>query len=81
MNSQNLRRVALIATGCFAALMITGCGQKGDLYLVKPESGALVTGSDATASTSDPQDAAFAKIDDNEVDSSRYLDKKASFAG
>lgn len=57
-------------------LSLTGCGQKGDLYLVKPESGAVVIGSDTTASTSNPQDAAFAKADDTDYDNDRYLKQK-----
>ena len=47
-----------------SAALLVGCGQKGDLYLV--DSGKAVRDSTAILdSGSDPQDAAFAKIDDN----------------
>ena len=47
-----------------SAALLAGCGQKGDLYLV--DSGKAVRDSTAILdSGSDPQDAAFAKIDDN----------------
>ena len=59
----------------FLVLSLTGCGQKGDLYLVKPDSG-LLESADQIASTSNPQDAAFAKVDDNDYDQSRYLQQK-----
>ena len=45
-----------------SAALLVGCGQKGDLYLV--DSGKAVRDSTAILdSGSDPQDAAFAKID------------------
>lgn len=68
--------VATFLAGSALMLTLVGCGQKGDLYLVKPESGAVITGSDATASTSHPQDAAFSSIDDTDYDRERYLEQK-----
>ena len=48
-----------------SAALLVGCGQKGDLYLV--DSGKAVRDSTAILdSGSDPQDAAFAKIDENQ---------------
>ena len=45
--------------------LLAGCGQKGDLYLV--DSGKVVRDSTAILdSGSNPQDAAFANIDDNQ---------------
>ena len=48
--------------------LLAGCGQKGDLYLV--DSGKAVRDSTAILdSGSNPQDAAFAKIDGNQHNS------------
>lgn len=59
---------------------LAGCGQKGDLYLVDPTADTnsqMVTGSsDVLDSTSNPQDAAFAGVDDNDYQKTRYLEQK-----
>ena len=50
---------------------LAGCGQKGDLYLV--DSGKAVRDSTAILdSGSNPQDAAFANIDDNQQDTADF---------
>ena len=54
-----------------SAALLTGCGQKGDLYLV--DSGKAVRDSTAILdSGNNPQDAAFAKIDGNQQDTDDF---------
>ncbi|MGM8886293.1 LPS translocon maturation chaperone LptM [Psychrobacter sp. 1U2] len=57
------------------ALGLSGCGQKGPLYLADTEQG-LVTSSEVLESTSQPQDAAFAGVDDDEYERTRYLEEQ-----
>lgn len=61
--------LALIALG------LSGCGQKGPLYLADTDQG-LVTSSEVLESTSQPQDAAFAGVDDTEYERERYLEQQ-----
>ncbi|MBI0425968.1 LPS translocon maturation chaperone LptM [Psychrobacter sp. NG27] len=53
-----------------SALMagLSGCGQKGDLYLVDSASQTIEGSSSMLDSTSHPQDAAFAGLDGNDQD-------------
>ena len=53
-----------------SALMagLSGCGQKGDLYLVDSASQTVESSSSMLDSTSHPQDAAFAGLDGNDQD-------------
>lgn len=48
-----------------AIVGLSGCGQKGGLYLDSANQQAA-TSSDVLASTSRPEDAAFAGLDDND---------------
>lgn len=57
------------------ALSLSGCGQKGSLYLADTDQG-LVTSSEVLESTSQPQDAAFASVDDDEYKRTRYLEEQ-----
>lgn len=75
-NLEFFPKTAAAVSALLLAWSLTGCGQKGDLYLIKPESGTVVIESDTTASTSNPQDAAFAKVDDADYDNVRYLEQK-----
>ena len=53
--------------------LLAGCGQKGDLYLV--DSGKSIRDSTAILdSGSNPQDAAFAKIDGNQQNNEQDTD-------
>ncbi|OLF37607.1 MULTISPECIES: LPS translocon maturation chaperone LptM [unclassified Psychrobacter] len=61
--------------GSAVMLGLSGCGQKGDLYLAEPSS-QTVAASDQIDSTSHPQDAAFATLDDDSYDKSRYLEQQ-----
>ncbi len=61
--------ITLIAIG------LSGCGQKGPLYLADANQG-LVTSSERLESTSQPQDAAFAGVDDAEYERTRYLEQQ-----
>lgn len=82
----NLRMVSsriigmLLVTGTLMTAL-TGCGQKGDLYLADGNN-QMVTGSpEALDSTSNPQDAAFAGLDDAEYEQSRDLGQKQLLPG
>ena len=55
-----------IATLVIGATALAGCGQKGDLYLAESSSQTVKDNTAVLESTSHPQDAAFAKIDDNQ---------------
>ena len=48
-----------------SAALLTGCGQKGDLYLVDSGNQAIKNSTTILNSGSNPQDAAFAKIDND----------------
>jgi predicted small lipoprotein YifL len=54
---------------------LSGCGQKGPLYLADTEQG-LITSAEVLDSTSQPQDAAFAGVDDDEYKRTRYLEEQ-----
>ena len=60
-NSYNLYSVIFVATA--AMTLLVGCGQKGDLYLVDSGNQAIKNSTAILDSGSNPQDAAFAKID------------------
>ena len=67
--------------GSAVMLGLSGCGQKGDLYIAAPSSqtvagNAELPTSDQLDSTSHPQDAAFANIDDDNYDKSSYLEQQ-----
>ncbi len=70
----SLRHVLIVTS--LAVLALTGCGQKNELYLVDPATQTVTTSSEALASTSNPQDVAFAGIDDNEYQRERYLEQQ-----
>ena len=55
---------------------VTGCGQKGALYLAHTDSQMVTSSSEVLDSTSDPQDAAFAGLDDADYQKTRYLEQK-----
>lgn len=55
---------------------LTGCGQKGDLYLVNNDNQMVSSSSEAIDSSSNPQDAAFEGIDDADYQKTRYLEQK-----
>ena len=55
-----------------SAALLAGCGQKGDLYLVDSGSQAIKNSTAILDSGSNPQDAAFAKIDGNQQDTDDF---------
>ena len=65
-------RRALTALVIGSAMMVglSGCGQKGALYLPESSSPSVLN------STSYPQDAAFAGIDDDTYQKNDYLDEQ-----
>ncbi|MGP5530449.1 LPS translocon maturation chaperone LptM [Psychrobacter celer] len=46
-------------------LVLSGCGQKGGLYLVEDSNQTVQQSTETLGSTSHPQDTAFAGIDDD----------------
>ena len=52
----------IAATLVIGSTVLTGCGQKGDLYLVESSTQTVETNNSVLDSSSHPQDAAFAKI-------------------
>ena len=59
----------------FLTLVLSGCGQKGTLYLADTDQG-LVTSSEVSESSGRPQDEAFAGLDDEEYERTRYLEQQ-----
>ncbi|WP_352286923.1 LPS translocon maturation chaperone LptM [Psychrobacter sp. GW64-MNA-CIBAN-0177] len=62
--------------GSSVMLGVSGCGQKGDLYLVDSSSQTVQESTDRLNSTSNPQDAAFAGVDDDNYQKERYLEQQ-----
>lgn len=62
--------------GSTMMLGLSGCGQKGDLYLVDSSSQTVQESTDKIDSTSNPQDAAFASVDDDDYQKTRYLEQQ-----
>lgn len=65
--STNRRAVSTLMISSIVMLGLSGCGQKGALYLTDADGQAVQTSSAVLESTSNPQDAAFAGINDNNV--------------
>ncbi|TXD97187.1 lipoprotein [Psychrobacter frigidicola] len=70
------RLIGIFVLGATVMIGISGCGQKGALYLADTDSQMVTSSSDMLDSTSNPQDAAFAGIDDDEYQKTRYLEQK-----
>lgn len=62
--------------GSTVMLGVSGCGQKGDLYLVDSSSQTVQESTVRLNSTSNPQDAAFAGVDDDNYQKERYLEQQ-----
>lgn len=81
INSATLPRYAVIIASMLILAMLvmlglTGCGQKGELYLVDASSQTVTTSSEALDSTSNPQDAAFANLGDEESQRTHDLEQQ-----
>lgn len=59
------RIVSTLMISGVVTLAVSGCGQKGDLYLVNADGQTAQSSTAVLDSTSHPQDAAFAGIDDD----------------
>lgn len=68
------RTISSLVLGAAIMLGVAGCGQKGTLYLA--DSSGPNVASEVLDSTSNPQDAAFAGIDDDDYQKTRYLEQK-----
>ena len=67
--------IAVLAISSAVMIGLSGCGQKGALYLA--DSGSNDSASQSVlGSTSHPQDAAFAGVDDDSYEKERYLDEQ-----
>ena len=66
VNSQR-RAITTVLIGSMVMIGLLGCGQKGDLYLADSTSQTIESSSSVLDSTSNPQDAAFAGIDDSQA--------------
>lgn len=64
--SRPLSHLIFAASAMIGSAALMGCGQKGDLYLVEPGSQTVKDSTSILDSSSQPQDAAFAKIDDDQ---------------
>ncbi|MGP5211981.1 LPS translocon maturation chaperone LptM [Psychrobacter alimentarius] len=61
------RAVSTLIISSVVILGVSGCGQKGDLYLANTNGQSAQSSTAVLDSTSHPQDAAFAGIDDDNV--------------
>lgn len=64
------RAAFMVGAAVFALFTLTGCGQKGDLYLVDNSAAAteiVQPSDDITESASRPQDSAFATLRDDKL--------------
>ncbi|MGO2386142.1 MAG: LPS translocon maturation chaperone LptM [Psychrobacter sp.] len=68
--------VATLFIGSAVIVGLSGCGQKGDLYLADSSSQTIEGNASVLDSTSHPQDAAFAGIDDDNYQKTRYLEEQ-----
>lgn len=68
--------MSTLILGSTLVVGLTGCGQKGALTLAEPSSQTVASGSEMLDSSSHPQDAAFATIDDDNYQKTRYLEQK-----
>lgn len=73
-----LRSSLLLGILLLGIVTMTGCGQKGDLFLTDSSSPTVAeqTSSEKLQSTSNPQDAAFSGIDDQTYQKDRYLEQQ-----
>ncbi len=70
------RAIATFIIGSAVMVGVSGCGQKGDLYLAESSRQTVEGSSSVLNSTSNPQDAAFAGIDDDTYQKNDYLDEQ-----
>ena len=73
-----LRSSLLLGILLLGMVAMTGCGQKGDLFITDNSRPTVVeqTSSEKLQSTSNPQDAAFSGIDDQTYQKDRYLEQQ-----
>ena len=79
--SKCCQKASILLISSVLLLGLSACGQKGELYLVDKSSQTVTTSSDVLESTSNPQDAAFAGIDDVDYQKERYLEQKQVLPG
>ena len=67
--SVSCRAIATVIVSSVVMIGLSGCGQKGALYLADTSDQAVQNSSAVLDSTSHPQDAAFAGINDDNAQS------------
>ncbi len=75
INTKKILSSSRCAFFVLTLLALSGCGQKGTLYLADTDQG-LVTSSEVLESSGRPQDEAFAGLDDEEYERTRYLEQQ-----
>ncbi|MED6317536.1 MAG: lipoprotein [Pseudomonadota bacterium] len=70
------RAIINLVIGSAMMVGLSGCGQKGALYLPESTSQTVEGRPSVLNSTSHPQDAAFAGIDDDTYQKNDYLDEQ-----
>lgn len=70
------RSLCLVLLTSVLLLSLSGCGQKGELYLVDSSSQKLSGSTKVLDSSSNPQDAVFAGINDGDYQQTRHLEQK-----
>lgn len=70
------RAIATLLMGSAVMIGLSGCGQKGALYLPESTSQTIDGSPSVLSSTSHPQDAAFAGVDDDTYQKNDYLDEQ-----
>ena len=70
------RAIVTFMLGSAVMIGVSGCGQKGALYLADSSSQTIEGSPSVLSSTSHPQDAAFAGIDDDTYQKNDYLDEQ-----
>ncbi len=78
LSSSTHHITCLLIVASTSLIGITGCGQKGALYLVDTsgQTATVETSSAVLASGSQPQDTAFGNLDDTDYDKTRYLERQ-----
>ena len=72
--STSRRTMLSLLVGSVVVMGLTGCGQKGDLYLSESSSQTIDSAESVLDSTSHPQDAAFADIGAEDYQSPSSVD-------
>ncbi|WP_435979764.1 LPS translocon maturation chaperone LptM [Psychrobacter sp. DM4] len=77
LSSSTHHITCLLIVASTSLIGMTGCGQKGALYLVdNSDQTTIETSSAVLNSGSQPQDTAFDNLDNSDYDKTRYIEQK-----